>query len=104
MFKRLISSALVFGMAAIAPPARAQNCVPREIVVERLERQFNETLSSAGLQSGRSQDVIIEIWSSSQSGTFTVLVSHPTGLSCMVASGHDYFIVPEHKRRNDPAS
>eukprot|EP00903_Cladosiphon_okamuranus_P020197 g18537.t1 len=56
MFKRLISSALVFGMAAIAPPARAQNCAPREIVVERLERQFNETLSSAGLQSGRSQD------------------------------------------------
>jgi hypothetical protein len=104
MFKRLISAALVFGMAAIAPPAQAQTCAPREVIVERLKHQFDESLSSAGLQKGRSVDVIVEIWSSQGSGTFTVLLSHPTGLSCLVASGQHYFIVPEHDLRNDPAS
>jgi len=104
MFKRLISSALIFGMAAIAPPAMAQTCAPREVIVERLETQFNESLSSAGMQKGRPVDFIIEIWSSPNSGSFTVLMSHPTGMSCLVAAGQDYFTVPQHLRDPDPAS
>ncbi len=104
MFKRLITSALVFGMAAIAPPVAAQNCAPRDVVVERLSKSFGERLSSAGLQPMRPVSVIVEIWSSAETGSFTVLFSHPNGMSCLIASGQDYFTIGEPDLPPDPAS
>ena len=104
MFKRLISAALVFGMAANGPPALAQTCAPREVIVERLKNTFDERLSSAGLQSGQPVDLVIEIWSSQNTGTFTILMSHPKGVSCMVASGRDYFTVPSAHGEEDATS
>jgi hypothetical protein len=64
MFKRLFSSALVFGMAAMAPPALAVTCAPREGLVQHLQTAFSESLSSAGLQNSQPVDTMIEIWSS----------------------------------------
>lgn len=91
MFKRLFATSLVFGMAAIAPPVSADNCAPRGIITERLSVQYNETLNAGGLQTGRQTGTILEIWTSSETGTFTVLITHPTGVSCVVATGEDYF-------------
>ncbi len=52
MFKRLIAAALVFGMAALAPPAWARfACAARTDIANRLENQFNEKLSALGLRS-----------------------------------------------------
>ncbi|MCD9147084.1 hypothetical protein [Pseudophaeobacter flagellatus] len=93
MFKRLFSSALVFGMSAMAPPALAASCAPREGLVQQLQASFSESLSSAGLQNSQPFDTMIEIWSSADSGTFTVLVTYPSGISCIVASGQNYFKV-----------
>ncbi|EBA17044.1 lipoprotein, putative [Roseobacter sp. SK209-2-6] len=97
MFKRLLSSALIFGMAAIAPPAFANNCAPREGLIEQLQDSYSESLSAAGLQNSQNTDTVIEVWSSDDTGTFTVLVTHPTGISCVVASGKNYFEVPRPK-------
>ena len=93
MFKRLLSSALIFGMAAIAPPALAANCAPRAGMVEQLQEHYAESLTSAGLQTGQTVKTLLEIWSSKDTGTFTVLVTHPSGISCIVASGDSYFEV-----------
>ncbi|MFC4218395.1 hypothetical protein [Pseudophaeobacter arcticus] len=93
MFKRLFSSALVFGMAAMAPPALAVTCAPREGLVQHLQTAFSESLSSAGLQNSQPVDTMIEIWSSADNGTFTVLVTYPSGISCIVAAGQNYFNV-----------
>lgn len=93
MFKRLLSSALIFGMAAIAPPAYASGCAPRDGVVERLQQGYSETLSAAGLQNSHPVNTVIEVWSSQETGSFTVLVTHPSGISCIVASGKHYFEV-----------
>lgn len=89
MFKRTISAALVFGAAAIAPPAvHAQNnCAPRELIVERLQSKFKERLSGGGLQN---ENQILEVWSSDATGSFTVIVSRADGISCIVASGQNW--------------
>ncbi len=52
MFKRLFSAALVFGAAAIAPPAMAQTvtCLPRDALVSSLETAHGERLTGGGLQ------------------------------------------------------
>jgi len=97
MFKRIITSALLFGAAATAPPALAQQvaCGPREKIVERLAGQFSEQLAGAGLQSERQY---VEIWAAPEGGTFTVLVTRADGLSCIVAAGRHW-----HQRRLEVA-
>lgn len=84
MYKRLFAIALTFGMSALAPPAHAMNCAPRDSVVERLQKQFKETLTARGLQN---QNALIEIFTSTESGSYTVLMSRPDGVSCVISSG-----------------
>ena len=84
MYKRLISAALAFGVAALAPPAYAMSCAPRDDMVERLETQFKETLTARGLQNA---NALIEIFASPETGSYTVLLSRADGISCIVSSG-----------------
>lgn len=91
MFKLLLALSLTFGMAALAPPAYAENCASRDAVVERLESRFSEQLTVGGLQSGHNSQSIVEIWASPETGTFTVLLTNANGISCIVAAGTDYF-------------
>ena len=84
MYKRLISTALAFGVAALAPPAYAMTCAPRDGVVERLETQYKETLTARGLQNA---EALIEVFSSAETGSYTVLISRADGISCIVSTG-----------------
>ena len=89
MFKRTVTAALIFGAAAIAPPAvHAQsNCAPRDSVIERLKEKYSERLTGGGVQNAES---IIEIWASDKTGSFTVLITHANGTSCVVSSGQNW--------------
>ncbi|MGR3617145.1 MAG: hypothetical protein ACU0BB_14025 [Paracoccaceae bacterium] len=91
MFKRLLALSLTFGMAATAPPASAATCAMRDAVVERLQSKFSEQLTVGGLQTGRTAQSVMEIWASDETGTFTVLLTNPNGISCIVAAGTDFF-------------
>jgi hypothetical protein len=89
MFKRLITTAAVFGTAALAPPTFAQNaaplsCMPRDALVQDLMRSYGEDLLGRGLQNPQQ---LLEIWSSGDSGSFTIFITHPDGQSCVVATG-----------------
>lgn len=94
MFKRLFSTAVVFGAAALAPPVAAQpaQCLPRDILIERLEAQYSEQLTGGGLQNAAR---LLEIWSSPQTGSFTVFVTQANGLACVIATGQDWHSVPD---------
>lgn len=94
MFKRLVGSALLFGMAAAAPPALAQGCVDREELVARLTSKYSEVRTAGGLHgaASRSQSAaLVEVWSSEITGTFTVVLTNAQGISCVVAAGTDWF-------------
>ncbi|WP_204112619.1 hypothetical protein [Shimia biformata] len=91
MFKRILSTALLFGMAATAPPAFAANCAMRDALVDHLETKFAESLTAAGLQAGSGAQTMVEVWSSDATGTFTVIVTNARGVSCVVATGTDWF-------------
>ncbi|KAA0913260.1 hypothetical protein [Aquicoccus porphyridii] len=97
MFKRLFSAAIIFGAAALAPPspalAQIAACLPRDVLVTRLEERHKEHLAGGGLQSPQR---LIEIWASEETGSFTVFVTRPNGISCILATG-------QHWRGPDPA-
>ncbi len=91
MFKRLLSVCMIFGMAATAPPAAAGTCTERSKLIERLSEKYAENLTAGGIRSGRKGNALFEIWSSEETGTFTLLVTYPNGVSCVVAAGTDFF-------------
>ncbi|MFK7878874.1 hypothetical protein [Roseobacter sp.] len=95
MFKKLTLACLTVGMAGISPPAEAANCGPRQAVIDGLKKKYAEHFIAGGLQKSRSAQSFMEIWSSPESGTFTVLVTAPNGVSCIVAAGTDFFEGPQ---------
>ena len=103
MFKRLMTAGLLFGMAATAPPAFAANCAMRDDVVKRLTAQYSETLTAGGLTG--SSTTLVEVWTSPETGTFTVILTSPQGLSCVVAAGTDWHVTaPAPPAADDTAS
>lgn len=91
MFKRLMTAGLLFGMLAAAPPAHASNCAKRADVVERLENKYSEALTAGGLQGNKNIQTMVEVWASEKTGTFTVILTNAQGVSCIVATGTDFF-------------
>jgi len=88
MFKRLFAGAMVFGLAATAPPALAQvPCGPRETVTGLLAERAGESLTAFGL---RSPEILLEVWTSPDSGSWTLLLSRADGVSCVLATGTDW--------------
>ena len=91
MFKRLCSTAMIFGAAALAPPLAAQAqgvaCLPRDALVERLESRYKESPAGGGLQNSKQ---LLEVWASDETGSFTVFITRPDGVSCIVATGRHW--------------
>ena len=80
--------------ACFAVPAYAQNpnCAPPQVVVERLVNGYGERRVSIALGAG---GTLVETWANLQSGTWTVVVTQPDGLACMVASGQSFELINE---------
>lgn len=92
MKRHLILALLTsLSIAAAAPAVANPNCGLRDSVVEKLSKQYKEQLTVGGLQKRNSVQAVMEIWSSEETGTFTVLITNPQGISCIVAAGTDFF-------------
>lgn len=86
-----IDRLLIVLPALLAGPAFAQNCAERDHVIEKLRKTYSEELMFGGLQKTRGKRSVMEVWVSEEKGTYTVLVTHANGLSCIVAVGTDFF-------------
>lgn len=89
---RLLTTALLTATLAIAAaaPAGAQMrgaCLPHETAVTKLEKGYGE--QRVGLGVGPSGGAIYELYVA-DTGTWTILVTRPNGLSCIAASGDSW--------------
>lgn len=80
---------MIFGLIITATQA-ASNCAPRADIVAGLASRYDERQVGVGLGPNGN---LIEVWASA-GGSFTILVSSPSGLSCMASSGHGYTTRP----------
>jgi len=72
-------------LAALTGAADAQAvCAPRDHLIQRLADVYGETRKGFGL---RSDHVVIEIYASDETGTWTLLATRPDGVSCAMAVG-----------------
>jgi len=91
MYKRLIAFGLGLCAVITALPAHAEDCAQREQVVSRLQQDYAEQLTAGGLHGTMDGSGIIEVWASPETGTFTVMRTDAHGLSCILATGTDWF-------------
>ena len=64
-----------------------QHCAPREKVIARLANKYGETRQSMGLGSN---NAVMEVFASAESGSWTITVTMTSGITCLVASGQAF--------------
>ena len=84
-----ISMMLAAILAVVSTAALAQSgpCGPRSTVVEALAEEYQEAPVAVGVTSGGG---LVEVLSSSDGETWTILVSTPGGLSCLIVAGEGW--------------
>ena len=88
MTARILAAVLVVALAfAFAMPANAQTalCLPRPDMAKELADRFGEHPGRWAMTSG---GALIELFES-KSGSWTIAVTRPNGLTCLMAVGED---------------
>jgi hypothetical protein len=99
--KNVVLAALLGLIPAVAQSqTAAQNCGPRDVVIMALAERYGEGRQGIGL--GGNQQVV-EIFANLDTGTWTITVTLPTGIMCLVASGQSYESLSEEPKQGDPA-
>ena len=82
--------ALGAGFALIASTAMAQaqpQCNERDNVLALLAKKYKETPIAAGVTNTGG---LVEVLTDMKSGTWTIIVTTPKGMSCLVAAGEGW--------------
>ncbi len=83
--------ALGAGFALIASTAMAQaqpQCNERDNVLALLAKKYKETPIAAGVTNTGG---LVEVLTDIKSGTWTIIVTTPQGMSCLVAAGEGWW-------------
>jgi len=87
-----ILAALVIASFLIAPTALAQSvCSSHKTVTDNLRKAYAETPVSMGVTVG---GAVVEVYASSE-GTWTLMITQPNGVTCLIAAGKDWETLPK---------
>ena len=84
--------ALALLLAVRAPASAAPICVTHKNVVEQLANGFSEVPIAIALTRDGN---VIEVFSGGDRATWTIVMTKPDGMSCLVASGEAWESLPE---------
>ena len=90
MNQRLFQMTMGLGIMVLAAQqvqAQTSNCAPRPDVLQRLAETYGETRRGIGMAR---QGAVMEVFTSDETGTWTITVTLPNGLTCLVAAGEAY--------------
>ena len=84
-----VAAFLALGFLGLASaPAMAQAvCGKRSDIIRQLQKKYGETRRSVGVQQGRG---VVEVYASSDTGSWTILITNARGLSCLMAAGEAF--------------
>ncbi len=95
MNQRLFQMTMGLGLMVLAAQqvqAQTPNCAPRPDVLQRLAETYGETRRGIGMAR---QGTVMEVFASDETGTWTITVTLPNGLTCLVAAGEAYETLAE---------
>ncbi len=79
-------------LCASTASAQSGNCAAHERVVEQLAAGYGESRQSIGIGS---DNTVVEVFASLETGTWTITVTQPGGPTCLVASGAAFQMLAE---------
>jgi hypothetical protein len=95
MKRALMTTLVLAAVASVAlppAPARAQMvCGKRADIISQLSEKYGETRRSMGLAAGRG---VVELYASEETGSWTILMTSPQGIACMMAAGQAFEVEP----------
>lgn len=92
---------LWLALAADRVHAQGSQCAQRAQVLQHLSEKYGETRRSVGLAAN---SAVVEVFASAESGSWTITVTSPAGLTCLVASGMGFEAVTEElPAKGEPA-
>ena len=81
----------ILGAVAMSHPAAADQaptaCGPHPDVIKALGDRFHETQAATAMTSA---GTLLEVLTANDGSTWTIIVSRPDGLSCVVAAGQNW--------------
>ena len=81
-----------------ASPAQ---CGAHDAVAGQLAKTYGEQARSMGLAE---DNTVMELYAAPQTGTWTLTVTLPSGMTCLVASGNNFeTVTPTAQAKGDPA-
>jgi len=101
-------SALALALALATPlpaPAQPRQCAARATILGTLADTFGETRRGVGVAGASGgQSAVVELFAAPQTGTWTITVTLPNGITCLLASGQGWEAVAEERpATGDPA-
>ncbi len=95
----ILAVAMMLILWATSNPAAAQNaCTARSEVAERLAGDYAEAPVAAGLAAS---GAVIEVFTSGDGSTWTIVLTRPEGTSCLVATGEAWMTLPAKVKGSD---
>lgn len=79
-----IALALSISVAGTTAQAQQRPCGERDQIVQRLGNKYGEARTSRGLSHNNG---MVEVYTSEETGTWTILITLPSGETCLVAAG-----------------
>jgi len=101
--KALVISLASLLVASILEPAFAQQapaCVKRTALVDHLSKEFKEAPVAIGIVDN---GALLEVFSTVDGATWTVAVTTPNGITCLVATGQSWEDVSRMAHLGPPA-
>ncbi len=104
MTQKLFALSLGFAALILVTQAHAETqpqCAPRANVLAQLAQTYGETRQSMGLAAN---NMVMEMFASAASQSWTIIVTTPQGETCLVASGQGYeAMADELPAKGEPA-
>ncbi len=75
-------------------------CGERAAIVEQLAEKYGETRQFIALTLARQ---VVELYASAETGSWTLLITFPSGESCLIGAGDAFELAPDLAPAGDPA-
>ena len=85
--------------ARAQPLAQVQQCDQRARVIGHLAKKYKEAPVAIGVTTSGG---MVEVLTTADGGTWTIILSNPNGISCLVAAGEGWRALPFDRAAYDP--
>ncbi len=85
-------AAAALGVAAAPADARQAVCDSRTKILDHLDSKYSEKPVALGMAANGS---LVEILSTDDGATWTIVITHPNGTTCLMAAGEHWETLPQ---------